>query len=149
MPARITGATPDEIARQVEQEMHGVLDHVTDALDSATSHAAESMRYILHESHTPTGIDRVSSGMGRSAGRYETGRMHDDLTSSVTSPDLNTIIGSFGWAGNPPDYYADQEYGFNHPVSGNWVAGMNAFQVTTQAIADFERELARRGFRFS
>lgn len=149
MPARITGATPDELARQIEGEMHGVLDNVAEALDIAVTDAAEGMRVVLHNATTPTGLERVASGAGKSAGRYDTGQMHDDIRGEVVSPELNTIIGSFGWAGNPPDYYAEQEYGFNHPVSGNWVAGMNAFQVTTQAIADFERELARRGFRFS
>lgn len=76
---------------------------------------------------------------GPSRGRIWSGEMHADIEQSfVRGSDV--YISSFGWLDNIQDYYEQQELGFDHPATGEHIAGMfamsDAFEVMKQRFRD-------------
>lgn len=65
---------------------------------------------------------------GSFPGRVQSGDMRNSVEGRVTSRTDYEIEGVLGWAPGTPDYFAYQEEGFRHTLSGGMVPGMFALR---------------------
>ena len=104
--AAFTAAFETEARRIVIDELAG------EALSIAND-MANRMRQIILDAHTMTGRDRVASGRGPYAGRYETGEFYNAVDYDIdVNPD--GVIIAWGWLQEWEDYFAYQEFGTEH-----------------------------------
>jgi len=111
-----------------------ILDQAEPLVEEALQEGARVQQAVIATSGT---------GYKDRQGRVETGSMLDDVDTSPVRRSGSTVEGEFGWVDRRKDYYAYQEQGFTHYLSGKDVAPMHAlFSGFVTA-----RETVRAGIR--
>jgi len=91
-------------------------------LESALQDGEQAMHQRILAAETTTGLARAEHG--GLPGRIEMGTMDDGISHDVTT-EGDTITGTLGWIGTPPEYTVFQEYGtganFNDDLADNSV----------------------------
>lgn len=116
------------------------------AMTSIAWDARKLIQEIILESHTETGKERVRSGRGSEAGRYETGAMYNAVWANVRKAGKGGMSYSaqVGWLAGTPGYAVFQEQG-----TKSGIKGMRALETASQYIEDELRKLARGGRIYS
>ena len=79
---------------------------------------------------------------GSIPGRSATGYMMDSITSEVTSFGKGKIQGAFGWINRREDYFAYQEGGFQHAITGEFIEGMYAmYDAAAWTLDQLEKDI--------
>lgn len=66
--------------------------------------------------------------------RNDTGKMRDSVDARVYVSKRNTVSAEVGWRPGSPKYFRAQEYGFEHNLTGNDIAGMFALREGKEAM---------------
>lgn len=104
-----------------------------DRVEAAVAEAAEKGKEVMREAIETRGTGKTwkSSWFGRTGsfpGRVDSGDMLRDVEGEVLTRTATTVTGVVGWADNDPMYYALQEGGFRHVLTGEMVEGMMALR---------------------
>lgn len=116
----ITGAL-DEISDHFEGHVQRIIDALENLMQELAAKGEGRMIEILESAVTPTGAARAA--LGGIAGRVETGKMRDAISSDVEN-DGDTIIAEWGWLDEVAAYFLIQERG--DEVFGVQFEGMKA-----------------------
>lgn len=85
---------------------------------------------------------------GSYPGRVDTGAMQGDVRGVVTEVSEKRVEGNLGWDDNSPMYYALQDQGFTHVITGEDIEGMRALRdaadITERALLDEVDGIVRR-----
>lgn len=109
--ASITWSTPPmQIAARLEGKVNRTEDQLIRLVQGVVDDGADQMRQFILLAVTKTGEERVRSGRGGEAGRYESGTMYDSVESNV-SKERGEIVGEFGWLDEFLEYFRIQEEG--------------------------------------
>ena len=118
----------------VNRKINKVREAAERAMQETVDEGARSMRNNI--------ATRGTAKSGK-AGRIDTGKMINDVDSSVDEVSTDRVVGSFGWhEENFSDraYPLFQERGFRHYLSGELIEPMFALRdAQTQAETDFIR----------
>lgn len=130
------------VAQFTARAKEACVQHITDEMIQLGEELRDRMRQTLMESFTRTGLERVASGAGQQAGRYDEGDMHDliDYTLDLEY-DTEELVLRWGWIDEVREYFAYQEYG-----TGN-IEPMGALQESFSygmvRVAEILREAGR------
>lgn len=106
---------------QLEAMMRAVPEETRNVLSEIGLESKEEMQRIIRESTSPFGLIRRQYGMGRSAGREDTGEMYDSVayTTEIAADRISVRV---GWLYNFKEYFGFQENGFKQwfTLSGFW-----------------------------
>lgn len=121
------------------------------ALDRSLQKGEEAMKEAIATRGTGREWSHPWGRNGRTAskpGRIDTGEMQGDVRGVITEVSEQRVEGNLGWDDNSPLYYALQDQGFTHVITGDEIEGMRALrdaaEVTERALLDEVDGIVRR-----
>lgn len=124
-------------------------DEFEKALDTALEQGEDAMKEAIATRGTGRQWSRPwGDRTGSFPGRVDSGDMQSDVRGVVTSKTNDSAEGNLGWDENSPDYYAYQEQGFEHVITGEYIEGMRALrdsaELTKTTLIQEVEDIARR-----
>lgn len=117
-------------------KMSRVEENSLEAVDQATDDGVAIMKEMIETRGTGRQWSGPWFGNPRTEsypGRNDSGHMRDSVTKNTPRvTEKGNIYGGFGWMRNREDYFAYQEGGFKHVISGEYIEGMYAMQDSAE-----------------
>lgn len=122
-------------------------------LEGALDKALEEGETVMKEAIATRGTGNTWSHpwrgrTGSIPGRIDSGDMHKDVRGIITEKTKTKVTGNLGWDENSPDYYAYQDQGFMHVLTGKSVEGMRALrdaaEVTENVLVSEVQDIVSR-----
>ncbi len=115
MGVKFKGEDPEDLIRKLQQRKREIPLKAFAIVDESVKEAEEIQRDFLDKATTPYGEYRFGRGIGRSAGRNDSGDMMKAISSDTKMQSRTLIVGRWGWLKEILKYFEIQEKGYGVP----------------------------------